>query len=136
MYNVAYGAASKDVDIQSDSYPIINQFLKRPTSEPGYQEFYQMIEYGNAVEDLFSEYGPDIDKPETADEIKAMFGNKFNQEVLSLSKSAGEEIRDRNREILSKTNDEEKAVLTKARDQRVKEFAEDYSKLKKRYGIK
>jgi hypothetical protein len=136
MYNVAYGATSKDVDIQNESYPILNQFLKEPTSKPGYKEFYEMVEYGKAVENLFGEYGADLGKPDTDEKVKNMFENNFNIKSLEMSKQYGDQVRDKTREIMSAGSSEDKERLTRERDEIVKDAAQKYSKLKKQFGIK
>ena len=132
MYNVAYGAASKDVDIQNESYPILNQFLKEPTSKPGYKEFYDMVQKAGDVETSWSLYRNERD----SEKYKGLFNHPFNKGVVRLNEEYGEQVREKTRAIMSADSKEEKDRLTKERDVLVKGVAEKYSKLKKQFGIK
>jgi hypothetical protein len=126
LYNVGYGAVSEDVEINNDSYPIINQILKEPTSKPGYKDFYDMIEDGKLIEDTYGKYTPD-EKPE-------IYKNQYNQKILELSKSAGDFVRNKNREIQATTDKDKKEALMIERDKRVREAAKEYKEIKEKYG--
>lgn len=127
----------EDVELTAQSAVLVNQFIKGPTSKPGYKTYYRMRDENDDIVNAVNIYK---DKPEYSEDYKRLISNRYNHEVVEYYKTYSEIVKSLNESIaLIKTNSasvedhkEKIAELEAQRDALILEAATVYRDICKR----
>lgn len=127
----------EDVELTAQSAVLVNQFIKGPTSKPGYKTYYRMRDENDDIVNAVNIYK---DKPEYSEDYKRLISNRYNHEVVEYYKTYSEIVKNLNESIaLIKTNSasvedhkEKIAELEAQRDALILEAATVYRDICKR----
>lgn len=100
VWDTMTSIADKDVETNISSVAVVNQFVKGPSSKPGYKKFYDMrdeVELINNIKAANKKEGLSND---------VIDNNPYNQEILTLYKEASDIIKEAN-EAISIVEDKE-----------------------------
>ena len=123
VYSTMVGVIDEDIETDIESTVLINQFIKGPSSKPGYKKFYEMrdeVELINAAKAANRKDGLSND---------IIDSDQFNIEINELYKEASKEIKKLNEEIMQTNNKEELEELEKAKDAIILEAAMKYREI-------
>lgn len=126
----------EDVELTAKSAVLVNQFIKGPTSKPGYKTYYRMRDENDNIVDMVNTY----ENQPASDEYKRLISNRYNHEVVEYYKTYSEIVKSLNESIaLIKTNSasvedykEKIAELEAQRDALILEAATVYRDICKR----
>lgn len=107
VYDTMTSAADKDVETDISSVALVNQFIKGPSSKPGYKKYYQMRDEVELMESLKAANKKDGVSNDSID------NNEFNKEITNLYEDASEAIKMAT-DAISETDDED--IIKKAEE--------------------
>jgi hypothetical protein len=123
VWDTMTSVAEKDVETDISSIAIVNQFIKGPSSKPGYKRFYQMRDEVELINNLRAANKKEGISNDIID------SNKYNQQILALYKEASEMINEAN-EAISMIEDKERIrEIEEARDAIILQAASMYREI-------
>lgn len=123
VWDTMTSVAEKDVETDISSIAIVNQFIKGPSSKPGYKRFYQMRDEVELINNLRAANKKEGISNDIID------SNKYNQQILALYKEASEMINEAN-EAISMIEDKERIrEIEEARDAIILQAASIYREI-------
>jgi hypothetical protein len=133
VYDTMRGMTSKDIETQIESVSIANQFVKGPTSKPGYKKFYDMRDEAQNITNMNNLY-----KEEYRNEnYRPLKSNRFNMEIAATFKAYDDVLKVLNNNIAllnsnsSKVDNynEKRKELEEKRDALILEAATKYREI-------
>ena len=126
-WDIMTSGLDEDREFEMKSMPIVNQFIKGPTSPVGYKTYYRMRDEANNLIDCES-----IEEAVYSDDWKALKSNKYNAEIVIAYKAYSDQVKNINEMIqLSRKSNSEKITdviknLEEKRDKLILEAAKIY----------
>ena len=129
-YDLMRSVVDEDIEMNVSSAVLVNQFIKGPTSKPGYKKFYELRDEAQTVKDIKNLYKEDY----LNENYRPLNSNPFNYEIEAIYEAYNDLIKVYNENIMLIRNNADRVddssaqikQLEKERDEIILQAANKY----------